>query len=69
VRSESEGLSDKEPQKREFKLLDTPEARAIYEEAKRKWDERLKPMTEAIRRSQQISGDDLNIRVGPCRDD
>lgn len=51
-----------------MKLLDTPEARALYEAALKKWDERLRPLTEAIRRAQRITADDLNIRVGPCRD-
>lgn len=50
-------------------LLDTPEAREIYRKALKKWHKRLKPLTDSIRRAQQITADDLNIRVGPCHDD
>ena len=57
----------KQPQ-REFKLLDTPEAKKLYKEALARWDERLKPLTDSIRRAQRITADDLNIRVGPCHD-
>ena len=48
--------------------LAIPENRKRYEDALKEWDERLRPMIEANRRAQQITGDDLNIRVGPCRD-
>lgn len=48
-----------------LELLDTPEARELYEAALRKWDEKLKPLIDANRRAEQITGDDLNIIVGP----
>ena len=53
---------------RKFKLIDTPEAQKLYKEALARWDERLKPLTDSIRRAQRITADDLNTRVGPCHD-
>ena len=43
----------------------SPENREIYEAALKKWDERLRPLTEANRRAGHITADDLNIIVGP----
>lgn len=53
---------------KELTLLETPEARKLYEEALARWEKKLKPLTDSIRRSQRITGDDLKIRVGPCDD-
>lgn len=47
-------------------LLETPEGREIYRKALAKWDKRLAPLIEANRNAGRITGDDLNIRVGPC---
>jgi hypothetical protein len=44
-------------------LLDTPEKRRIFEESQAAWDEAAKPMVEAIKRSEQITGEDLSIRI------
>lgn len=49
--------------------LNSPEAREFYEERLRYWDEKMKPLIESNRRAQRITGEDLNIRVGPCDDD
>lgn len=48
--------------------LNSPEAREFYEERLRHWDEKLRPLIESNRRAQRITGEDLNIRVGPCDD-
>lgn len=47
--------------------LSTPEARRLYDEAVARWDEKLRPLIEANRRAEQITGEDLNIIVGPCK--
>ena len=58
---------DYKPSKYKLDMND-PEIRAAYERALAKWDRKLKPLTDAIRRAGRITGDDLNIRVGPCAD-
>jgi hypothetical protein len=61
-------MSDKGEQKKVLDMND-PKTRKQYREMRKKLDRKLKPTTDAIRRSQHITADDLNIRVGPCHDD
>lgn len=59
-----------ERESEQYKLdLSDPEVREQYKKALKKWDKRLKPLTDSIRRAQRITADDLNIRVGPCHED
>lgn len=61
-------MTPDEARKRWRLKKDDPEVRARYEEALQRWHEKLRPLIEANRRSEQLTGDDFNIRVGPCRD-
>lgn len=42
---------------------DYSEARKRFEELRAKWDEVLKPLTDAIERCERLTEDDYNIRI------
>ena len=43
-------------------VLDSSEARALYEAALKKWDEKLKKWTDSLR-ERQVPGEDYHIRI------
>lgn len=43
--------------------MQTPQARRMYDRSLKKWNKKLKPLTDSIRESQRMTADDFKIIV------
>ena len=46
-----------------LKVLDSPEARALYEAALKQWDKKLQKWTDSLKAMRQVPGADYHIRI------